>query len=1294
VRKLLSAFLALVLVVTLVPAGLIKQANAAGEAATYFIPDNTSIRNTATKIINVPADPNLLTRDNAYSTTVGTLSVTGTFSYVAANSMNVKIEQLNLKPNGTWEPDSTRFTTGSVQEEPGTTNKFRASSLNLFPGMNRITFSGTQGTITRSDIFYVLYDQVPYIESLKVVSGSTTFNLNEGARAVVPTQMVVLQGLARNATSATISLNGNTPIVAYVYDYNNNSDNLYTPALTLKSGLNTIKLSITNGSNTVNITRELYFFDVNNPFTGVDLLHGAATYPILNNIPQVTTGSTTVPGETGKLKVTLLVPYSNSPFGGNASYTLNGSATSYPITTSDVVSPEIIIPGSDGFSPQYRLVTFETPTGFDFQTNSTGTQYLDFQKVNLNVTYGSFNTSFEGTFRYYPGDTVIKSIQYLPKFDGSSSVATADKEPLDGANVDSPEFYILVETATAPSGNLSGSYLPLSTTTLTITPSSGTGLGTNQFLYKVENFATGQQKVQFKYGSSNSTYIANISYASKAYIYVANLYDGQTYYFNSKNTNTLTVSGEYMGFEDLDPLTQQYFVNGIAMTSPVLNTKAFSLTLNIGGAGPLVFGENRIVFKGVNKSGGTSQEIIKELRIYLIDENISKISKFSPNLSTNTREAFQALNIMTETQLANVFNVAPEFTPSGDSKFTTSQTKYDLVLRGSGAKILNLKLGSTQIFTRTIPDEGTTPVILENDATYVDPATGKTYKYDFTGDEKDFILRIRDLIFEAPGSHVYNLELINNTGARTNQTLEITREVSPFRVLSPIATVGNQIVVNKNYVHFDIEAEGATQVLIGKETAVKREDLNNRFVYDYVGLKADKLNPIKITIKRADATLDYTVQVYYSSTIQIDTQYMQKFSNKFDVFNKTVQLTFPKGTVLKAAKPNSTGISKIYPDQNILFGIADPSDGVVERKNDYGNIINVNNDDRTYQGLSPILIPSYLVVRYGNNSNTVNFTPVSPTYWISGGAGELGNRGQIGYKPAVGGLTPYSVEGRFTEYPLERKIVPSNRGKLTLSFDANVVDDASYTVSVFRYTDNGNWQNIGGEVDAKKHTVSVPFDDFGYYRVVKLRKGFTDITNHSWARNILNALYAKGIMNNVRTDEFGANDTTNRGEFATLLVKGLNLPVNAEGSQTFFDVGPGTKTDTWSYEYIETAARAGIVTGLDEGFFGPGIPISRQEAAVMIARALKLKLAINDSKLEAGLAKSFVDSGLMHYYSRPAIDAVNKAKIMTGSATNVPGQKKPLYSFNPRGYMTRAEAGKIAVALLQKSTSIFPKNLS
>lgn len=1294
-KRLLASLLAIVLVVTLFPAGIVKQAEAAG-TATYFIPDILELRSTSTLTTTTPVT---LSRDTAYTTTNGNLTITGAFAYVSANSMSAKVEQLNLNvANSTWSVDSTHFNTSNVTEDPTSPNRFIASNLTLFSGMNRITFTGTQGSVQRSDVFYVLFDQIPYIQNLKITSGPSLVDLNEGAPVVVPNASVSLQGVAKNATRVTAGIQGTSPVQTTVYE----DGMFFTPAFLLKAGKNTINMTITNGTNTINVARVVYYYDEDHPFSNVSLIHTAsstdpyALYPLEGGgVPQISVGDATyntAPVEQASLRIQMLVPYaaSTSAFAGTATYNINNNGDVL-VNASDLEEAETIIPGSDG-QPLYRLVTFNTGAYF---LQGSGTEYRKDQTVSVTVDYGTYDATFNGSFKYFPGETVIKNVYYLPKYNGTDDVDSVTKMPLHGAEVSSPSFYILVEAdkdvTSLPNNALKGRFLPLGTNAVDLVIASATGLDVNQRVYQVNNFPSGQQRVEFKYGTSNSTYNANVSYVSQSYIYVANLTDGQTFEYDSRNTNNnITINGEFIGFNG-GAGSPQMFVNATAVGSFSLTNGKFSVTVAIGGSNSLVFGENRIVFKGVNTLGaGNTQEIIKEVKIYIIDKNVSTVAKFMPVLAVDGRQAMNQARVVDYTvdQLNRIFSVTPEFSFQ-DGKYKTSQLKYDLAIRGYGAKTLNLKLGSETIFTYSITDTNQN----YNDANYVLNAT-TSYRYDFSGNDDDFVIRIEDIPFPAPGTYVYTLELINETGAITRQSLELTRDVSPYRLLSPVPTVGNQIMVNKNFVRFDIEAEGATEVWIGKEKAAKRSDLNNRFVYDYVGLKADKLTEIPIRIVRADSTLQDEIGVYYSSTVQLDSQYMAPILAKHSYFNKGLQLSFPKGTVLKSVTLNNLMAPKLYNNTQLLFGVANPADGVVERKNDYGNIIGVDYDARTLNGASQIIIPDRIALRFASNTNTSNFTRISNIYWISGGIGELGDKGQVGYKPATNGLAPYSIEGNFTEYEAGRKLAPSNRGTLTLGFDDSVVEDVSYMITVFRYTDAGVWENVGGEVNAKSHTIEVPFDEFGYYQVVKMRKSYTDVTNHGWARNILNALYSKGIMTNMRVDEFGANDLTTRGEFATLLVKGLNLPLKASGNQTFFDITPGTRTSTWDYEHIETAARAGIVNGLSEGFFGPDIRITREDAAVMIAKALQLKMSVNNDKLASNLAKAFVDSGSIHIYARPAIEAVNKAKIMTGSPTTIPGQTKPLMSFNPKGNMTRAEAGKIAIALFQKSTSIFPKNLS
>jgi len=1277
------------MLVTLLPAGLARPAYAAPSAATYFIPDIVEFRSTA--LLTTEPGASQITRDNVYKTSNPALTITGVYSHVSKDTLSVKIEQLSSQPvtggGVRWVTDSTNTITAPVTADPNATNKFTASNLTLFSGFNKVTFSGMQGNVERSDTFYVLYDKVPYIESLQLMGGPTPINLNEGTHVVVANGVGTLQGNAKNATQVTVALNGGTAFISSLL----NDGTFFTPALNFKPGLNTIELVIKNASDSIKITRSVYFFDTTEPFTSIDIIHDGNPYPALDKTPTLTSA-----GTTAELEVEILVPYHSTSFGGSATYSVAGQ----PNTPVSSVISETVIPGPDGVTPAYRLAKFRTQS-FPI---SSGTQ-----TVNLVVTYDTFSATYNVNYKYLPNEVVITGVDLLPGYNGTNDISKVTRIPLNGSQTDTADFYIVVKTEKPASTQLEAKYLPLGTKPISLTrvTPQPPGLSANEEVYRITGFSNGQQKVGFNYAGSSSVFTADVSYVSKNYIYIANLHDGQTYSFDSRTTHTLNVKGEYIGFENVNSAffksSAQVFVNGINMdpdpSSPggwltISQGKAlFDFNFKIDAAGPLVYGENRIVFTGTaTDAAGNERVVRKELKIYIIDTNISTITKFMPTLSVPVREPFDRDNPANypEDKMNRIFSVTPDFVWNTD-KYVTSQQKYDLVLRGNGASNLNIYFGSQLFFHRDIKDRAGVDHVTSSTFTF----NGKDYTFSFAGNESDFILRIQDIPFEQPGSHVYNLELINGTGARTTQRLEILREVVPYRILSPQPTVGDQIVVNKNFVRFDIEAEGATEVLIGKEPAVKRADMDNRFVLDYVGLKANKSNKIDIQITRPGGTIKESIYVYYTGAVTVDSQFMaEKVSNKYSVFNKKLQLSFPKGTVLQSANVSGSGVTKFYPDNKILFGIADPKDGVVERRNDYGNIINVTNDDRTPGGANTIKIPEYLVQRFNSTEDTSNFSLVSDIYWIHGGIGEQNDRGQNGYKPGTNGLAPYSIEGNFTEFTPDRKIVPSQRGELTLSFDGNIVDEAGTTVTVFRYTDNGRWENIGGAVDTKNNTITVSFDHFGYYKVMKMRLGYSDITNHPWARNVLNALYSKGIMNNLRFGEFGADDQTTRGEFAMLLVKGLDLPLNYDNQPTFIDIQPGTSTTTWSYEHIETAARAGIIQGLGDGFFGATQRVTREQAAVMIARALQLKLATNDNKLGDTLSKSFADAARVDFYARPSVVAVSKAKIMEGSPFTVEGQKKPLYNFNPKGNLTRAEAAKIAVELLKKSTDLFPKNLS
>ena len=110
---------------------------------------------------------------------------------------------------------------------------------------------------------------------------------------------------------------------------------------------------------------------------------------------------------------------------------------------------------------------------------------------------------------------------------------------------------------------------------------------------------------------------------------------------------------------------------------------------------------------------------------------------------------------------------------------------------------------------------------------------------------------------------------------------------------------------------------------------------------------------------------------------------------------------------------------------------------------------------------------------------------------------------------------------------------------------------------------------------------------------------FADITNHA-NKTAIEELAARGIITGYNATSFGPNDTMTRAQFATIVVRGLGLPLM--NTNTFTDV----KAGSWYAPYVGTAYSYGIVNGRTATTFDPEGTITRQEAAAMVARAAKL----------------------------------------------------------------------------------------
>ncbi len=145
-------------------------------------------------------------------------------------------------------------------------------------------------------------------------------------------------------------------------------------------------------------------------------------------------------------------------------------------------------------------------------------------------------------------------------------------------------------------------------------------------------------------------------------------------------------------------------------------------------------------------------------------------------------------------------------------------------------------------------------------------------------------------------------------------------------------------------------------------------------------------------------------------------------------------------------------------------------------------------------------------------------------------------------------------------------------------------------------------------------------------------KTFADISNHV-ARSSIEALAARGIIGGKTEKSFAPNATMTRAEFAAIIVKGLGL--REKTTDVFADV----PANSWYAGAVGSAYSYGIVAGTTPTTFNPHGTITREEAAVMVARAAKLagmEISLTDSELRNVLAQ-FTDYTASSQWARSSL---------------------------------------------------------
>ncbi|THF77291.1 S-layer homology domain-containing protein [Cohnella fermenti] len=217
-----------------------------------------------------------------------------------------------------------------------------------------------------------------------------------------------------------------------------------------------------------------------------------------------------------------------------------------------------------------------------------------------------------------------------------------------------------------------------------------------------------------------------------------------------------------------------------------------------------------------------------------------------------------------------------------------------------------------------------------------------------------------------------------------------------------------------------------------------------------------------------------------------------------------------------------------------------------------------------------------------------------------------------------------------------------------------------------------------------KTTATIVSPTNSLYVVAKSEKTYADIASH-WAKKDIELLAGKLIVNGVSGTEFAPNRGITRAEFASLLVRSFGLKHEAgAAARTFKDVA----ASAWYAEEVAVAAEYGFVQGLSDGSFRPNDGITREQMAVMIARALAFARAGGASgageqaSVSGGAASgageqalaTFADSGAISGWAREAVVSAVGAGILQGTEDG---------RFAPAAEASRAEAATMLKRLLQ-----------
>lgn len=183
---------------------------------------------------------------------------------------------------------------------------------------------------------------------------------------------------------------------------------------------------------------------------------------------------------------------------------------------------------------------------------------------------------------------------------------------------------------------------------------------------------------------------------------------------------------------------------------------------------------------------------------------------------------------------------------------------------------------------------------------------------------------------------------------------------------------------------------------------------------------------------------------------------------------------------------------------------------------------------------------------------------------------------------------------------------------------------------------------------------------------VENNAAFSDLSDVEWAKEAIEALSKKNIINGTAPGVFEPNSNITREQIVKIIL--LSIGKEIENAECPFE---DVDDNLWYAPYVKDGYKKGIINGISDSEFGTGRNLTRQDLAVIVVRAAE----IAGIKLAAAEKSDFADSGSIAEYAKNAVDILSAMNVINGKDGNV---------FAPGDFCTRAEAAKIIYNLFFK----------